>query len=154
MRELIAVGHMNVKRSFPVSCLLISLCQHAHADIGIDVLCLSTTGAKPINMEMRLYFDRNAKWTTGFVKYQNSSKPIPIVLKNSVQEMSSETAPYEHTDSWIETADGKISGMYEITMQGTQIPSATYENYSNKKKFFFLLNNNIEGTPEAGCAWQ
>jgi hypothetical protein len=65
--------------------------------------------------------------------------------------MLSEDAPYQHTDSWIEIVNGKISGFYVITMQGTQIPSATYENYMNKKKFSFLLDSNVEGTPESGC---
>jgi len=105
-------------------------------------------------MEMRFYFDKDAKWTAGFVRYQNSKKPIPIVLKSSVQEVTSPAAPYEHTDLWLEIVNGKISGAYEITMQGTQVPSASYENYANRRKFFFLLNNDVERTPAAGCLWK
>lgn len=134
--------------------LLVSSCESVFADIGIDVLCLSSTDAKPINMEMRFYVDKEAKWTAGFVKYQNSKKPISIVQKSSVQEVTSPTMSYEHTDLWLEVANGKVSGSYEITIQGTQLPSATYENYANKRKYFFLLNSDVDGTPADGCLWK
>lgn len=135
-------------------CFFLLFSASVFANVSIEVYCFTTGGEKPINMEMRVYHDMGANWTAGFVKYQNSKKPIPIFLKNSVVEVLSEDAPYQHTDSWIEIVNGKISGIYEIIIQGTQIPSFTYESYLSKKKFSFLLDGNTEGTPESGCLWQ
>ncbi len=145
---------MKIKYNFfPLFFLFLS-CRSIYAEVSTDVLCLSTFGSQRINIEMRLYSDRSAMWRAGFVKYQNSKKPIPIFLRSSVEEVLSEDAPHQHTDTWIEIADGKISGMYEVTMQGAQVPSAVYESYSRKRKFYFVLNNSIEGTPETGCLWE
>ncbi|WP_263770766.1 hypothetical protein [Propionivibrio soli] len=144
---------MIIKNKYFLFCLLVLFYGSTRADVGIDVLCLSSTDPKPVNMEMRFYFDKDAKWMTGFVRY-NSKKAIPIVLKSSVRDVTSPDAPIEHTDLWLEIVDGKITGAYEITMQGTQIPSATYENYTSRRKFFFLLNNDIERAPATGCQWK
>ena len=133
---------------------LLSFCKFAFAEVSTDVLCLSSFDAKTINVEMRIYSDRRAKWRAGFVKYQNSKTPISIFLKSSVEEILSEDTPHQHIDTWIEIVNGKISGMYEIIRQGTQVPSAVYENHSSKKKFYFILNNGIEGNPETGCLWE
>lgn len=135
-------------------CFLLLFCKGASAEVSTYVLCLSSFDSKRINFEMRIYSDRSAKWKTGFVKYQGSKTPIPVFLKNSVEEVLSEDAPYQHTNTWIEVANEKISGMYEISMQGTQVPSAVYESFSSRKKFHFVLNNSIEGTPETGCLWE
>jgi len=133
---------------------LFLFCRSVSAEVSTDVLCLSSFDSKKINLEMRIYSDRSAKWKAGFVKYQNSRTSIPIFLKSRVEDVLVEDAPYQHTDTWIEVANEKISGIYELIIQGAQVPSAVYESYSSRKKFHFVLNNSIEGTPETGCLWE
>ena len=145
---------MITKRRYFSLFFLILFSTSVFANVRISVYCFTTGGKKPINLEMRLYNDMDANWTSGFVKYQNSKKPISIFLKNSVVEVLSEDAPYQITDSWLEIVDGKITGIYEIIMQGTQIPSFTYESYQNKRKFAFIFASSIDRTTESGCLWE
>lgn len=145
---------MITKRRYFIFWFFLLFSASVFANVSIEVYCFTTGGEKPINMEMRVYHEMAANWTTGFVKYQNSKKPIPIFLKSSVVEVLSDDAPYQHTDSWLEIVNGKISGIYEIIIQGTQIPSFTYESYLSKRKFAFLFASSIEWTTESGCLWE
>lgn len=154
--HILILNHlMNFSSSHKFLCLLLFFCKCACAEINIDVLCLSSfDGKKSINMEMRHYFDRNANWTAGFVKYRNSKKPISIYLKSREYEILSESAPYQYTNTWLEIVNGKITGEYVITTQGAQVPSATYVNYSSKRTVYFSLSYDVEGSPSSGCKWE
>jgi hypothetical protein len=124
---------------------IILFCNFVHASVNTEVFCFSSSDKKPINMEVRLYFDTNAKWSGGFVKYENATKPISIFLNKDDQYAD------DNIDKWLEVLNGKITGTYMMSMRG--LPSVTYKNYSHKKKFYFLFNSNVEGSPEKGCQW-
>jgi len=72
------------------------------ADVSNATLCFSSGGSKSVNFEMRTYYDSSAKFSSGFVKYQNSKQMLPLVLFGSISEALDKDAPDQETRTWLE----------------------------------------------------
>ena len=125
---------------------------NANSAVVPEVLCFTSGGKSPIRFELRTYFDEDSRLSFGFVKYEKSSKAIPLVLGSMHLEKLAEDAPHEFSISWLEVIDGKISGTYEKVTQGTQIASMTYTKKMDGKKVGFSFDAGTEFT-ENGCRW-
>ncbi|CAB3729659.1 hypothetical protein LMG22037_05466 [Paraburkholderia phenoliruptrix] len=123
----------------------------AHAEITSETFCFSSGNGKPINFEMRTYYDSASKFSSGFVRYQNSKQPIPLVLANSAEETLNKDAPDQETATWIEIYNGQATGEYEMITQGTEVSSMVYTNKKKNQKTGFMLNTGASG--QGGCKW-
>ncbi|MEK6294345.1 MAG: hypothetical protein V4793_23755 [Paraburkholderia tropica] len=123
----------------------------AHAEITSETFCFSSGNGKPINFEMRTYFDSASKFSSGFVRYQNSKQPIPLVLANSAEETLNKDAPDQETTTWIEIYNGQATGEYEMITQGTEVSSMVYTNKKKNQKTGFVLNAGAIG--QGSCKW-
>jgi hypothetical protein len=123
----------------------------AHAEITSETFCFSSGNGKPINFEMRTYYDSTSKFSSGFVRYQNSKQPIPLVLANSAEETLNKDAPDQETTTWIEIYNGQATGEYEMITQGTEVSSMVYTNKKKNQKTGFMLNAGAIG--QGSCKW-
>lgn len=123
----------------------------AHAEITSETFCFSSGNGKPINFEMRTYYDSTSKFSSGFVRYQNSKQPIPLVLANSAEETLNKDAPDQETTTWIEIYNGHATGEYETITQGTKVSSMVYTNKKKNQKTGFVLNAGVIG--QGSCKW-
>ncbi|TGP44897.1 hypothetical protein EN871_09970 [bacterium M00.F.Ca.ET.228.01.1.1] len=123
----------------------------AHAEITSETFCFSSGNGKPINFEMRTYYDSASKFSSGFVRYQNSKQPIPLVLASSAAETSNKDAPDQETTTWIEIYNGQATGEYEMITQGTEVSSMVYTNKKKNQKTGFMLNAGAIG--QGSCKW-
>jgi hypothetical protein len=121
------------------------------AEVTSEAFCFSSGSGKPINFEMRTYYDSSRKFSSGFVKYQTSKKPIPLVLVNSTSETLSKSAPDQENTTWIEVFNGEATGEYEMITQGTDVASMVFTNKKKNQKIGFVLNTNV--MTESGCVW-
>jgi hypothetical protein len=64
-----------------------------------------------------------------------------------------EDGPYQFTTTWIEVADGALTGEYEMVSQGARIYGMTYMNYKSGKKYSFEQDISMDSPPETGCQW-
>jgi hypothetical protein len=140
---------MLMKSSFAIALLALPLV--VHAEVTSETFCFSSGGAKPINFEMRTYYDSSSKFSSGFVKYQNAKQPIPLVLANSASETLDKNAPDQETATWIEVFNGQVSGEYEMITQGTDVSSMAYTSKKKNPKIGFLLNTGA--VAQGGCKW-
>jgi len=130
--------------------VLFSLPLATHAEITSETFCFSSGDAKPINFEMHTYYDSANKFSSGFVRYQNSKQPIPLVLANSAEETLSENAPDQETTTWTEIYNGRATGEYEMIAQGTEVSSLVYTNKKTQKTAFVL---NTRAIADGNCKW-
>lgn len=124
----------------------------AHSEVTAENYCFEASDS--IKFEFRTFYDRDSNWSGGFVKYAKSNVPISIVLTDSQDEIIDAEAQWQHTTTWSEVVDGKVTGTYEWVTQGTQIVSMVYTKKSNNKEYSFMNNTNIEASLEAGCKWE
>jgi hypothetical protein len=120
--------------------------------LSAETRCLSSLGEKPIQFEMKTYYDPSSKWKGGFVKYKNSTSAISIVLKSSEATQKPEGRPWEFTTIWSEVVGGKISGEYEIVTQGARVYKASYKNFSKNKQYDFDEDSAAYGPSD--CQWE
>ena len=125
----------------------------AHADTTTDVACFSTGTKVPIRFEMRTYFDRETKFSFASVRYAKSKATIPIVMKSVAAEAPGKDQPYEFTTTWLEIADGAVSGTYKMVHQGVNVSSMVYTNLRARQSYEFILDTHVDSTLERGCAW-
>lgn len=144
-----AIRQMLKESIFAVA--LFSLSPAGHAEITSAIFCFSSGNGKPINLEMRTYYDASSKFSYGFVRYQNSKQPIPLVLANSAEETLNMDAPDEETTTWIAIYHGKATGEYEMITDGTEVSSVVYTNKKKNQKTGFLLN--AGAISQSGCKW-
>jgi len=110
--------------------------------------------SSPVKFELRTYYDEASKWSGGFVKYAKSSEPISIVLTDSQNEILDPEAPWQHTRTWSEIVNGKVTGSYELITQGSQIVSMSYTKQSSGKVYSSGINTSIDSSLESGCKWE
>lgn len=125
----------------------------AHCDAFADVYCFSSDIKGIEDFEFRMFFDQSTKFSSGFVRYQNSKSVIPLVLKSADEQTLSAGRPDELTSTWLEVNRGKITGEYEMVNQGANIYSMVYTNYGTRKKSSFILDPNVTPSLEKGCQW-
>lgn len=126
----------------------------ALGDIHTEALCLHTLGEKEIQLELRTFYEIESRWSGGYVKYSNSSKPISIVLKGTEENNSTNNSPTNSTSTWVEIENGEISGEYEISSQGVSVYDFNYTKRENGKKYYFTLDPNVDFSIESGCHWK
>ncbi|MEG0118770.1 MAG: hypothetical protein RR748_11785 [Pseudomonas sp.] len=126
----------------------------AHSAVTTESLCFELSETSPVKFELRTYYDEASKWSGGFVKYAKSSEPISIVLTDSQNEILDPDAPWQHTRTWSEVVNGKVTGSYELMTQGSQIVSMSYTKQSNGKVYSFGFNTSIDSSLESGCKWE
>ena len=126
----------------------------AHSAVTTESLCFELSETSPVKFELRTYYDEASKWSGGFVKYAKSSEPISIVLTDSQNEILDPDAPWQHTRTWSEVVNGKVTGSYELMTQGSQIVSMSYTKQSNGKVYSFGINTSIDSSLESGCEWE
>lgn len=126
----------------------------AYCEVSVEVLCFTSDGGRPVRFEMRTYYDDQAKWSGGFVKYEKSKIAIPIVLSSSSEQSFDKNSPSLATSDWLEISDGKIAGEYEMVSQGASVSSMIYMNRNTKKPFYFSLDFNADSSVENGCRWK
>ena len=126
----------------------------AHSAVTTESLCFELSETSPVKFELRTYYDEASKWSGGFVKYAKSSEPISIVLTDSQNEILDPDAPWQHTRTWSEVVNGKVTGSYELMTQGSKIVSMSYTNQSNGKVYSFGFNTSIDSSLESGCKWE
>jgi hypothetical protein len=122
----------------------------AHSEVTSENFCFNSGGAKSINFQMRTYYDSVAKFSFGFVKYQHSKQPIPLVLISSTDETLDKNAPDQETTTWAEVVNGQVGGEYEMITQGTEISSMVYTGKKSQKIGF---GSNANAIAEGGCMW-
>jgi hypothetical protein len=135
------------------SVLFFSLPTVAYCDAISEVYCFSSDAKKILNFELRTFFDQSTKFSSGFVRYQNSNSTIPLVLKSASGQTLSAGRPDEFTSTWLEVNRGKISGEYEMVSQGANIYSMVYTSYGTRKKTSFTLDPNVTPSLDKGCQW-
>ena len=123
----------------------------AHADISSEIMCFGSGGVKSVNFEIRTYYDSSAKFSFGFVRYQNSKQKIPLVLSGSIDETLDKNMPDQTTNTWVEVYNGKVTGEYEMISQGASVSSMIYTKKQGNKKIAFLLN--ADAITSSGCQW-
>ena len=125
----------------------------AHSEVTTEVYCFRSEEGKSTNFEFRTYYDSVAKWGGAGVKYSKSNKAIALVHRNTEHEVMTEDGPYQFTTTWVEVADGALTGEYEMVSQGARIYGMTYTNYKSGKKYLFEQDINMDSPPETGCQW-
>ncbi|VVO94743.1 hypothetical protein [Pseudomonas fluorescens] len=126
----------------------------AHSAVTSESLCFELSETSPVKFELHTYYDEASKWSGGFVKYAKSNEPISIVLTDSENEILDPDAPWQHTRTWSEVVNGKVTGSYELMTQGSQIVSMSYTKQSNGKVYSFGINTSIDSSLESGCKWE
>lgn len=126
----------------------------AHSAVTSESLCFELSETSPVKFEFRIFYDASSKWSGGFVKYAKSSEPISVVSTHSEEEMLGPDAPLQSTTIWSEVIRGKVSGIYELVTQGTQIVSMTYTKKSNGKVYYFGNITSVDSSLESGCKWE
>ena len=120
------------------------LAASAQADeqrVAVDFRCLSGGASNSIHLEYRTFTDKPTQWITAYVKYKNSSEPIPLILKSKEGEEFSEGRPWQYTVTWLEVVGGKFTGEYEVMSQGANIYNFTYKNYRNDRTIHFYQDS-------------
>ncbi|KAF1072839.1 MAG: hypothetical protein GAK45_00054 [Pseudomonas citronellolis] len=107
-----------MKRLLPALLLLSPL---AHAQVDTEIRCLVSAGPKPIRLEWRQYNDSTGHFSSTFVRYAHSDKPITLALKSSRGEELAEGRPWQFDTTWVEVVDGAITGQYHMLSQGARI---------------------------------
>jgi hypothetical protein len=128
-------------------------CHSAAGQVRTEVLCFTTQSRPTIKMEMRTYFDTQNKFSFGFVRYQESSEPIPIVLRTTEVSTTSKDSPDEISTEWTEVNRNTISGRYIITTQGGQVLAMQYEQLRTGRRYNFAIEPNTQSSAEKGCEW-
>ncbi|WP_395349664.1 hypothetical protein [Variovorax sp. UC122_21] len=57
----------------------LALAPVANAGTSSETSCFTSGSTRPIRLELRLYHDSTRNWSAGFVKYEKSTKKIPLV---------------------------------------------------------------------------
>lgn len=133
---------------------LLSLCPlAARSEITTQVSCFRSLEGKNINFELRTYYDSVTKWSGAGVRYSKSKNALPLVYRNTEEEVMTEGGPYQFTTTWVEVSDGVVTGEYERATQGARVNSMYYSNYKSGKKYSFDQDISMGASPETGCQW-
>ncbi|MCL2161925.1 MAG: DUF1311 domain-containing protein [Betaproteobacteria bacterium] len=118
--------------------------------------CLSGGPKNSIRLEWGWYKDAiPAHWSTSYVKYKNSSKPIHLILKSNEGVETMEGRPWEYTSIWLEVVDGKITGEYKTITQGALIYGFTYKDYRNGRIVDFSdVPGDYAVVGDGKCTWK
>lgn len=90
--------------------LLLVLPLMARSEVTTEVSCFRSLEGKNINFEFRTYYDSVTKWGGAGVRYSKSKKAIPLVYRNTEEEVMTEGGPYQFTTTWVEVSDGVVTG--------------------------------------------
>nr|WP_314641498.1 hypothetical protein [uncultured Pseudomonas sp.] len=149
-----AKGMIDLKPLSVFFIALLLLCpMAAYSEVTTEVSCFRSLEGKNINFEFRTYYDSVIKWGGAGVRYSKSKKAIPLVYRNTEEEVMTEDGPYQFTTTWVEVSDGVLTGEYERATQGARVNSMYYTNYKSGKKYSFDQDISMEASPEAGCQW-
>ncbi|WP_426206509.1 hypothetical protein [Pseudomonas sp. TWP3-1] len=125
----------------------------AHSEVETKLYCFRSQEGKSINFEFRTYYDSVLKWSGAGVRYSTSKKAISLVHRNTEQEELLYGRPYQYTTTWVELADGALTGEYQMVTQGGRVDAMTYTNYKSGKKYSFDHAFNMEPSLKTECQW-
>lgn len=125
----------------------------ACAETTSDIACFSSDGTNPTHFEMRTYFDRDTRFSFASIRYAKARAAIPLVSKSAIAQARGHGQQDEMTTTWLEVADGAVSGTYRMVHQGTEVGSMTYTNARTHKTFEFFLDTHVDSTLENGCVF-
>jgi hypothetical protein len=132
---------------------LASAAGHATAKAAIteDFRCLSSTSGKPVHLEFRMFSDPNSNWSGGYVKYQGAKKVMLIAPGKTLVLDRPEGRPWEFETTWLELAEGKVTGEYVVVSQGANIEGFRYTSKATGKSFEF--EQDIAASGDSACEW-
>ncbi|APC16886.1 hypothetical protein BLL42_14525 [Pseudomonas frederiksbergensis] len=134
--------------------LMVFMCPSiAHSEVESQIYCFHSREGKSIKFEFRTYYDPAANWVGAGVKYGVSKESISLVRKDIQAQDMAEGGPSEFTTTWVEVAEGTVSGEYVMATQGALVNAMSYTNYKSKKHYSFDYYPNVESSPETGCRW-
>ncbi|WP_338803527.1 hypothetical protein WDV76_15615 [Xenorhabdus griffiniae] len=123
---------------------------------SIGVRCFTNNDKKTINLKLVDMHSKRNNINIGYIKYEKSSKAIPIVfVKND--EVLSKTRPPISLTIWNEIFNGKVNGTYTIISQGEWYSGLIYKNKKGEETSFIEnIDSFIETkTEEKGdCIWK
>lgn len=125
----------------------------AGTSVSVETLCLTDDGAKPVQLEMRIYVDPSIRATTAVVKYARGKAWIPLAQIRRAEVLEATGRPAEVTEMWYELGPEGVTGEYEFVHQGTSVISLTYTSRKSKKRFEFRADTAIELRPDGSCSW-
>lgn len=124
------------------------------AEVVVETFCLGSVGGKQARLEFRTYRDTDRGFTFAAIKYEKSTKTIPLVLRHSAASKISANTPYELTRVWLEIVDEKFTGEYSMTSQGATINSFTYlASSKSSPEFHFEPLPSVDIDAKSGCKW-
>ncbi len=123
----------------------------ANAGTSSETSCFTSGSTHPIRLELRLYHDSMRNWSTGFVKYEKSTRKIPLVAADR-----GKTADPDRASAWIEITNNAASGEYILSRDGAGLGVSSYllsyRNFAKNKVQSFELDV-AAGFADAGCQW-
>ena len=124
------------------------------ADFNRYVRCLSANaknGGKINLMYVDVSYDKD-NWSSNYVKYEKSSKPITLIPV-SIKAVDDGTKSNEITIKWKELVDGAYLGEYSMVSQGVYIGKFTYQDKSGNL-FSFQDNPELLSADRETCNWR
>lgn len=124
------------------------------ADFNRDIRCLSANaknGGKINLMYVEVSYDKD-NWSSNYVKYEKSSKPITLIPV-SIKAVDDGTKSNKIAIKWKEFVDGAYISEYSMVSQGVYIETFTYQ---DKKGNLFSFQDNPELLSADGktCNWK
>ena len=132
--------------------LLVTAAAAVPAAVEEDVRCLSTAGAKKVQLEWHTFSESGGDWFGGYVRYRNASRIIPIVPAGTRVLARPDGRTWEFRYRWLEIANGQVSGRYELSSQGANVYDFAYKNLRNSATFSFA---EVRSPDDDGkCRWE
>lgn len=124
------------------------------ADFNRDIRCLSANainGGKINLMYVDVSYDKD-NWSSNYVKYEKSSKPITLIPVN-IKAVDDGTKSNKITIKWKELIDGKYIGEYSMVSQGAYVETFTYQDQKGNL-FSFQDNPELLSADGETCIWK
>lgn len=124
------------------------------ADFNRDIRCLSANaknGGKINLMYVDVSYDKD-NWSSNYVKYEKSSKPITLIPVN-IKAVDDGTKSNKITIKWKELVDGKYIGEYSMVSQRAYVETFTYQDQKGNL-FSFQDNPELLSADGETCIWK
>ena len=124
------------------------------SDVSTDVRCFSADDDS-VALELRLYSD-SEMWVGGQVLYRGGDDFIPIVFSYRAIEEDIPGRPSKYKEVWEEVLGGKVSGLYELYIQGVNIYDVVYVDKQSGERVHISEETQPENTwldIDGVCPW-
>ncbi|WP_412469187.1 XAC2610-related protein [Pedobacter sp. KLB.chiD] len=125
--------------------LVVALAMISWAAHAQPFLLKSTSGAKPFLMN--IYYADGGKGA--YVKYLGQQGIIPLSLKNRTAQGKTSTSKVSYI--WDEVVEGKVTGVYKLSQEGSQVSAASYLRHKDHQLFKLeQVQNQEDGFEKTG----